>query len=175
VSETTKVKSGQEIKLEEPSITWALPDGYPLAPAGIGSASSAKGGVGVAGAVSRARPASDGPPSTAAEEGEVEHGPDGPASGGGSSSAPPTCEELTPRGAFVPVYLTGRGYEYDKIPNPQTGGDDYQVHRSYAHDTDVVCFDLRASDETSMVDVHAADGNFEFRLWFEVALVYIRD
>jgi hypothetical protein len=171
--DTTKVEGGEEIELQAESMTWAIPDGYPLS-AGASSASAATKADDGSG-VRRYRMASGGPPTRAGEEADVETGPSGPPQGGGGGTSPTPCEELPPRGAFVPVYFTARGYEYDVINNPTTGGSDIQTHRSFARETDVLCFDLRVSDEATLLDVRARDGNFEFRLWFDVALTYERD
>jgi hypothetical protein len=167
---TTKVEGGDEIELETASIIWAVPDGYPLTTSAGSSAATADSGH----AMTRARPASGGPPTKAGEDAEVEVNPGGPPQGSGGVSETP-CEEMSPRGAFVPVYFAVRGYEYDTVNNPTTGGSDLQTHRSFARETDVLCFDLRASDESTSLDVRARDGNFEFKLWFDVALTYERD
>lgn len=154
--DTTKVKSGQEIHLSEPGIQWELPDGVGGGPP--------PGSPGFA---------ASGPPTVADEEGSVETGSSGPGTSGGGSPPPQTCEGLAPAEAHVPIHVTVRGYEYDKLTEPFSGQEIAQLRRQTASERDVVCFDLRDRDQTLMLGVNAENGNFEFTIWFEVALVYV--
>ena len=72
----------------------------------------------------------------------------------------------------MPVYLTARGTEVDRIAQGNFPGAGTTVRRQSARDTEVVCFDLRLSDESVERGVDASEGNWAFRIWFEVSLVY---
>jgi len=73
------------------------------------------------------------------------------------------------------VYVRASGYEVDKIQEGTFPGAGTTIRKQKAKNTEVVCFDLRGPREDLMLGVHAKNGSWEFRIWFQVVLAYIRD
>jgi hypothetical protein len=159
---TAKVRTGETIQLNATPEEWVIADGSGNSGPGAGP-----------GGPPAPSPAGQMPPTTAGESPETGPGGDSPTGpGGGGGTSPPRCEDLLPRGAYIPVRITARGFEIDKVQSwvPSAGGS--TIRKQRASNTETVCLDLRASDEVQSIGVHAREGNWEFRIWFEVALIY---